>query len=186
MLEPPRTIPAHLADLQYALGIGDRQIQKLRKEYNLDGSSIIVQIKRGEYDLLQSVCGYLTYQRDTIERKTKTDDNGDTINPAVETALLKRTQRFKLELEIEEERKRLVDVNDVRTSWLEIISLLNSFIDALPGRLSGELASELDVDTAHIYDILLGESIQIRESIAKRLTAIGHHSGDGESSQTTP
>ena len=152
-----------VADLADILGIGERQIQKLKNRTTKSGNPVIVSPSRGKYDLLASAAGYIEFIKDDEDG---TDNDGKHKDPQKRLMAAKASMA---EREDALEAGSVIKTDEVEQALVETISLLASHIDAIPGRMSGTIVGLTGEPKQKIYALLKQEADDIRQAISNGL-----------------
>ncbi|EAQ47266.1 hypothetical protein MED193_18774 [Roseobacter sp. MED193] len=115
----PISVIARLLDLS------ERRVQQLSRE------GVIPKAKRGQYDLIGSVRGYVRYLRD---QATKAQAGAP--DYAAERARFIRARADLAEMEAEEKRRALIAAEQIEAAWIAVLALLRTRLLALPDRLA--------------------------------------------------
>ena len=171
-------------ELANIFGVSTKWVQELQAK------GVIRKSGHGKWDVVECCKNYIAWLKDRekpepAKSNADSQDSGAELDPKYQRARLHAAQSEKVELENAIKRGEYVNVAEVRQSWLLLQTLLNSRIDAIPGRMAGALAARLNADRAIAYDVLLEESIHIRESISNGLETLSGDPGDGGNSQAT-
>ena len=163
---------AHSAlELATLFHLTERRIQQLAKD------KIIPKAKRGKYDLMAAIRGYVKYLQERAAGRAEGTYN-DTTDIKTERKRLIKAQADKTECENQKLRGELVSFALVQDVLCETAVLYASSIDALPGRLANELAGLND--PAEIKARLFDECRRVRIATAKNLDRFADHIERGE------
>ncbi len=149
------------------LGLSDRQFQRLIT------AGVFKSVTKGLYDLTASIKAWVEYHA-----------NGQTDSTnAEERRLLTIAQRKRIELDIAERGKELIEISEVRQFYLMNIQMLTSQLEGLPGRMAYELAA--CSDPAMVRAILLKETRRVRQNLADQLNAVARSPASRRPAETT-
>lgn len=118
---------------------------------------VFKQTEKGVYDLRGSIKGYVDYHRD--------GETGSTV--AEERRLLIIAQRKQIEQRTKVEAGEQVALDDARRAFEAAMVMVATQLDAIPGRMAGELAGV--TDPAEIRATLLHEVRRVREAASAEL-----------------
>lgn len=110
-----------VATLARLFNLTERRVQQLARD------GIIPKAKRGEYDLVACVRGYITYLQQAA--------TGRTSDVAADRNRLVKAQADKAELECRMMLREVIPVVEVEDSWARILKSFQSRILSLPMRL---------------------------------------------------
>ena len=99
----------------------------------LKEEGIIIQPKRGKYDLVESTRNYVNRLRNKTE---KIDSDGNVIDYHTEKARLTKMQADKAEMEVKELSGELVNVTSVVLEWQNILSDVKGKMLSIPSKLA--------------------------------------------------
>ena len=132
----------------------DRRVQQLKSE------GVIVKIDRGQYDLVQSAQGYITYLRErAFGGVANTDQHGE------KTRLI-TAQANIAEMNDAEMRGDLVRVDEIRRTVFTAARGVRNSLQTVADRLSVPIAGESDHH--EIHDMIEGELNQILGDMDKQ------------------
>jgi len=124
----------------------------------MKGDGLIVQPKRGEYDLVESTRLYITHLRD---KSGKTITDGKVIDFHEEKARLTKMQADKAEMEVEELAGQLVRVDDVLDQWQNILADVKGKLLAIPSKLATLVADISNpAEAQELIDDYVREALQ--------------------------
>lgn len=115
----PISVIARLLDLS------ERRVQQLSRE------GVVPKAKRGQYDLIGSVRGYVRYLRDQAQKA-----QAGAPDYAAERARFIRARADLAEMEAEEKRHALIAAEQIEAAWIAVLALLRTRMLALPDRLA--------------------------------------------------
>lgn len=115
------------------LSITERRVHQLVKE------AILPKASRGNYDLVQSVQGYIKYLRARSLGTADMDANNPNI--AVERVRLIKMQADRLAMDIDEEKGRLLDAEEAARGWDNLIAHCRAVLLGIPNRLANQVAA---------------------------------------------
>jgi hypothetical protein len=118
---------------------------------------VLKQAAKGAYDLPASIQGWANYHRDGQTADTITEERKKLIV----------AQRRQIEQRTRVEAGEQVLLDDARQAFDAALVMVATQMDALPGRLAGELAGMSD--PAEIRSILMHEVRRVRDSAATQL-----------------
>lgn len=130
----------------------ERRVQQLAKD------NIIPKAKRGEYDLVACVRGYVTYLQQAA--------NGRTGDAAADRNRLLKAQADKAELECRMLMREVVAVLEVEESWARILKSFQSRLLAMPMRL---------VQAAHTHSDQFAAEAAVRALLVEVLSELSHY-----------
>ena len=114
-----------LAVIAKLLDLSERRIQQLSRE------GVIPKATRGQYDLIGSVRGYVSYLRDqAVSAQAGAPDY------AVERARFIRARADLAEMEANQRRGSLIAADDAEAAWIAVLALLRTRFLSLPDRLA--------------------------------------------------
>lgn len=145
-------------------GLSARRVQQLANE------GIIVKAGRGQYRLLASVRGYVTFLQERVSGDRKADGWRD------ERARLAREQADRIALENAVSRGRLIQSDQVENVLSAAMAALSADLDGLPGRMATTVAG-ID-DPAIARATLQDETRRIRRSFAQSVAELAELNGD--------
>lgn len=137
------------------LNITERRVQQLAKE------GVIPKPIKGEYDLVGSVQGYVTY----LQEKVKGADI------AASRRTFEQERIRKIRMENDEREGRLLQFDDVKNALNEMMVLLRGQLESIPGRVASELAGVSDAGV--IRHTLLNEIRRTESTAAEQLAGMG-------------
>lgn len=124
----------------------------------LKEEGIVVQPKRGQYDLVESTRNYVNRLRNKTE---KIDSDGNVIDFHTEKARLTKMQADKAEMEVHELSGELVKVTDVLHEWQNILADVKGKLLSIPSKLATIV---IDVDdpaqAQELIDSYVREALQ--------------------------
>lgn len=124
--KPKQTVS--LAEMADWFGITERRVQQLAKE------QVIKKDSRGQYDLYESVRGYIAFLKDEI------DDTG--VDPNIKDSLKKEKIRLTkaradlTEMEAKEKTGELISSEEVEANLIELFSNIRAYFLSIPTRLA--------------------------------------------------
>ena len=132
------------------LDLSERRVQQLSRE------GVIPKAKRGQYDLIGAVRGYVRYLRDqAVQAQAGAPDY------ATERARLLRAKADLAEMEREEKRRALIAADEVETAWIAVLALLKTRLLALPDRLAPQAFEKETIgDTRNLIRVAIREVLE--------------------------
>ncbi len=152
-----------VADLADMLGIGERQVQKLKNRMTKNGNPVIVSPSRGVYDLFASAKGYIEFikeDEDGVGKDGKFKDPQKRLD-AAKANMAERKDAL--------EEGTVLNKNEVEQMFIETIALLASHIDAIPGRFASTIVGLTGEDKQKVYALLREEAREMRLSVTNGL-----------------
>ena len=141
-----------VATLAKLFNITERRVQQLARD------GIIPKAKRGEYDLVACVRGYVTYLQQAA--------NGRTGDAAVDRNRLLKAQADRAELECRMLMREVIPVLEIEESWARILKSFQSRLLALPMRL---------VQAAHTHSDQFAAEAAVRALLSEALSELSHY-----------
>lgn len=144
-------------ELANIFGLTERRIQQLADEG-------MPRIEKGKWDLKACARFYIENLRASTEQ-----NSGDTVVKEKVRLLKARSERA--ELDNERIKTTTVTLEEVKQEALEVANVVREELEAMPGRLTPEIASE-EKPAAFVKNILEKATRQALNSIASRLETI--------------
>ena len=148
------------------INLTPRRIQQLAKD------GVIPKPKRGLYDAGLTIRAYVEFLQKATEGRAP---DATSAAVKVQKSRLLEAQARRAELETAKAEGKMLDVNDVQQVFNEMATVVASGLEALPGRVAGELATI--TDPAVIRQRLLREARQIRSSLADKFQSLAANGG---------
>lgn len=145
---------SYLANL---FGITDRRVRQLAEE------EVIVRVKKGRYDLVESIKGYIIYlktNQDLKESKSESDLDYDK-----EKAIHERVKREMAELNLAEMKGQVHYADDVQKVMNDMLSNFRSKILSIAAKLSPILVARTDV--SQIQTMISKECHEVLEELSE-------------------
>lgn len=162
-----------------ALGVTRRRIDQLIQQGHLPATEC--RPKRGSYDFFKCTKYYIEFLKNE-GALSKAVDETSTIDPREERALLHQQQRIKLELENATTKRELLDANEVTTLLESLQTIYNNHIDALEGRLTGQITAATQTDASLIIGVVRPELVAIRTEVADAIKTLANSYAPSENS----
>ncbi|KMT22996.1 hypothetical protein [Clostridium cylindrosporum] len=137
-------------------GITDRRVRQLAEE------GIIVRVKKGRYDLVESIKAYIVYlktNQDIKESKSDADLDYDR-----EKAMHERVKREMAELNLAEMKGQIHYADDVENVMNDMLSNFRSKVLSMASKLAPILIARSDVN--QIQDMINKESYEVLEELS--------------------
>jgi phage terminase Nu1 subunit (DNA packaging protein) len=169
------TLNVSRAELAEWLSVDPSRINQLVKE------GVLQVERRGIYDAKKCVMAYIKYKNggegeETQEKRLTATDA---------TVRLKVAQAIKVELENAVNQKKLLHQELVLQYLEEMITVFTNDLEALDGRLTGELAGELEgVSRGRIAEIIQKEVNFVRTNLSNSLASLADQFAPSEFNQT--
>lgn len=124
------TISYPVSTIAKLFDLTERRVQQLAKE------GVIPKAASGKYELAPCIKGYIKY----LKEKAFGQD-GTPNNITVERARLVKMQADNLEQEMKLRNKKLLDSDEVKKEWINMLSCCRSALLAIPNRLGYQVNS---------------------------------------------
>jgi len=150
------------------LGISQAHFHKLKS------AGVFHSVATGKYDLKAAIKAWAQYHADGRSGSDMVE----------EKKALVIAQRKQIELNMRERQRELIPAADAQQIFNEVMVLVGSQLDGLPGRVAGEVAG-LD-DPAAVRALLFDETRRIRHAAAVKLEEFADNQNGGRTAGTTP
>ena len=166
--------------MAYLLDITTRRLQQLSDE------GIVKPVKRGTWDLVETLHGYVRYLRDGMKGPE------DTHEGRRERARLLKAQADKTELETAILRAEVIPADTVQHVWTQILGSCRARLLALPSRLAAtalaaESFDEMESQARDLVDEALNELADFKPTLYRSTRSRAAHLFDGpEYPETAP
>ncbi len=147
----------------------ERRVQQLAKE------GVIPKSSKGKYELVPSVKGYINYL------KAKSFGTNDIVSSdiAIDRGRLLKMQADKLAMEMDTAKGQLLDREEVKAGWINLLTRCRARLLAIPNRLAYQLTSTTNVhEIAQILKQAIYEALE--ELATKNIMEV---KGENESNQ---
>jgi phage terminase Nu1 subunit (DNA packaging protein) len=149
------------ADLALVLGVTDRRVQQLETQ------GVLRKLEHGEWDLAESVQGYLRHRLKAKQRVTPAGGKAE--------EKLKAAKAAREELKLAVEEGRLIAADEAVATLDDIVGTLRADLAGIPARLTRDMALRERVETE--IDAALG---RCADRFAERAEALCPGSEPGE------
>lgn len=138
----------------------------VRTVQNEAKAGVAIRLKHGRYALVQSTQNYCRKLREQAAGRATTEGG---INPAEESALLRREQRTLAELKRHHLEGRLLSLEEVKAAWRDVVQGTQQLFRSLPSRARFDMPHLTGADQKQlkrICDEMLTETAFGRPNIA--------------------
>ena len=178
MTKPTNDVYVDVATIARAFDCTQTYLTKMK------GDGLIVQPKRGQYDLVESTRLYIEHLRD---RSGKTVTDGKVIDFHEEKARLTKMQADKAEMEVEELAGQLVRVDEVLYQWQNILADVKGKLLAVPSKLATLVADISNpAEAQELIDDYIREALQELSDYDRSKKSTADSDQGDESPDTAP